>query len=205
MRNALARARVFNRIQDGRHSAAGARRVEALPVASPMYSAKMKAPFAVLGIRTGGSNVTGVEYLPRSERPQAPTDAVAERACRQIERYLADPQFRFSLPLAPAVTLFRRRVWDTLAEIPVVGARAAERGDIDLYLAAQFHAKAKSTSIGRRLSSLRRFYRLQAAQGAIVSDPTLRVRAPKLSRALPKSLSEKEVEALLDAPDRDTT
>ena len=82
---------------------------------------------------------------------------------------------------------------------------AAERGDVDLYLAAQFRAKAKSTSIGRRLSSLRRFYRLQAAQGAIASDPTLRVRAPKLSRALPKSLSEKEVEALLDAPDRDTT
>ena len=82
---------------------------------------------------------------------------------------------------------------------------AAERSDVDLYLAAQFRAKAKSTSIGRRLSSLRRFYRLQAAQGAIASDPTLRVRAPKLSRALPKSLSEKEVEALLDAPDRDTT
>ena len=82
---------------------------------------------------------------------------------------------------------------------------AAERGDIDLYLAAQFRAKAKSTSIGRRLSSLRRFYRLQAAQGAIASDPTLRVRAPKLARSLPKSLSESEVEALLEAPARDTT
>ena len=82
---------------------------------------------------------------------------------------------------------------------------AAERGDVDLYLAAQFRAKAKSTSIGRRLSSLRRFYRLQAAQGTIDSDPTLRVRAPKLSRALPKSLSESEVEALLDAPDHDAT
>ena len=82
---------------------------------------------------------------------------------------------------------------------------AAERGDVDLYLAAQFRAKAKSTSIGRRLSSLRRFYRMQAAQGAIASDPTLRVRAPKLARALPKSLSESEVESLLDAPDRDTT
>src|SRR2546428_4725237 len=89
----------------------------------PIYSAKMKAPFAVLGIRTGGGNVTGVEYLPRSVRLQAPTDAVAERACRQIERYLVDPQFRFSLPLAPAGTLFRRRVWDTLAEIPIGESR----------------------------------------------------------------------------------
>ena len=82
---------------------------------------------------------------------------------------------------------------------------AAERDDVDLYLAAQFQAKAKSTSIGRRLSSLRRFYRLHAGNGTIASDPTLRVRAPKLPRRLPKSLSEREVEALLDAPDPDTT
>jgi integrase/recombinase XerD len=81
----------------------------------------------------------------------------------------------------------------------------AERGDVDLYLAAQFRAKAKSTSIGRRLSSLRRFYRLQAGNGTIASDPTLRVRAPKLPRRLPKSLSEKQVEALLYAPDPDNT
>src|SRR5881398_2437329 len=67
---------------------------------------------------------------------------------------------------------------------------AAERGDVDLYLAAQFRAKAKSTSIGRRLSSLRRFYRLQAAQGAIASDPTLRARAP-CRRAFPKKRSKR--------------
>ena len=62
--------------------------------------------------------------------------------------------------------------------------------DIESFLAVQFRAEAKSTSIGRRLSSLRRFYRLQAAQGTIAADPTLRVRAPKLPRRLPKSLSE---------------
>jgi len=82
---------------------------------------------------------------------------------------------------------------------------AADRSDIDLYLAAQFRGRAKATSIGRRLSSLRRFYRLLAAQGTIRSDPTLRVRAPKLPRRLPKSLSEQQVEALLDAPDCETT
>src|SRR5208283_3535908 len=82
---------------------------------------------------------------------------------------------------------------------------AAERSDIESFLAMQFRAQAKTTSIGRRLSSLRRFYRLQAAQGAIGTDPTLRVRSPKLPRRLPKSLSEKQVEALLAAPDPDTT
>src|SRR5260370_37585038 len=46
---------------------------------------------------------------------------------------------------------------------------------------------------------------MQAAQGTVAADPTLRVGGPKLPRRLPKSLSEKQVEALLEAPDPDTT
>lgn len=87
------------------------------------YAAKFRAPFAVLGIRTGGGAVTGVDYLPLSERAAAPSDPVAERACRQVERYLADGEFRFNLPLAPAGTAFQRRVWDSLSAIPVGESR----------------------------------------------------------------------------------
>ena len=82
---------------------------------------------------------------------------------------------------------------------------AAERTDVEAFLAAQFRARAKATSIGRRLSSLRRFYRLHIQQGTVKADPTLRVQAPKLPRRLPKNLSETQVEALLDAPDTKTT
>jgi integrase/recombinase XerD len=81
---------------------------------------------------------------------------------------------------------------------------AAQRGDVEAWLAEQFRAKAKATSIARRLSSLRRFYALQAQQGAVRADPTARVRAPKLPRRLPKSLPEAQVEALLAAPDPET-
>jgi methylated-DNA-[protein]-cysteine S-methyltransferase len=87
------------------------------------YSAKLKAPFAVLGVRTAGGAVTGIDYLPKGERAQAPADALAQRACRQLERYFADPEFRFTLPLAPAGTAFRRKVWDALATIPVGESR----------------------------------------------------------------------------------
>ncbi len=80
----------------------------------------------------------------------------------------------------------------------------AARGDVEAFLAAQFRARAKATSIGRRLSSLRRFYRLQMQQGTAKADPTLRVQAPKLPRRLPKNLSEAQVESLLDAPDTNT-
>jgi methylated-DNA-[protein]-cysteine S-methyltransferase len=87
------------------------------------YSAKLRTPFAVLGIRTGAGAVTGIEYLPASERAQAPTDPIAERACRQLERYLDDAQFRFTVPLAPKGTPFRRRVWDALTTIPIGESR----------------------------------------------------------------------------------
>jgi methylated-DNA-[protein]-cysteine S-methyltransferase len=87
------------------------------------HSARMKTPFSVLGIRTAGDAVTGIEYLPRSERVKAPDNAIAERAVRQIERYLADPHFRFTLPLAVAGTPFRRRVWGALEGIPVGESR----------------------------------------------------------------------------------
>src|SRR6478672_8401448 len=77
----------------------------------------------------------------------------------------------------------------------------AARGDFERWLADQFEAKAKATSVARRLSALRRFYRFQLDRGAITEDPTLRVRAPKKPRRLPKQLSEAQVEALLAAPD----
>ncbi|MBS0326545.1 MAG: site-specific tyrosine recombinase XerD [Proteobacteria bacterium] len=78
---------------------------------------------------------------------------------------------------------------------------AATRADVEQWLADQFRLRAKATSIARRLSSLRRFYRFQAGRGAIAEDPTLRVQAPKRPRRLPKSISEAQVEALLAAPD----
>jgi methylated-DNA-[protein]-cysteine S-methyltransferase len=87
------------------------------------YAAKFDAPFAVLGIRTSGAAVTGIEYLPKDERAQAPANALAERACRQLQRYFADPEFRFTLPLAPSGSAFRRKVWDALSDIPVGESR----------------------------------------------------------------------------------
>src|ERR1700704_6560776 len=94
-----------------------------LAMSSP-FNARMKTPFAVLGICTAGDLITGVEYLPKSARAKAPDNALAERAVRQIERYFADPEFRFTLPLAGAGTLFRQRVRQALAGIPVGEARA---------------------------------------------------------------------------------
>lgn len=64
------------------------------------------------------------------------------------------------------------------------------------------HTRASSQA--RYLSTLRRFYRWQVGRGRLVSDPTLKLANPSLPSRLPKVMSEKQVEALLDAPDLDT-
>ena len=92
------------------------------PRAEP-YAAKLKTPFAVLGLRTDAGAVTTLAYLPSTERALAPRDAIAEKALRELESYLRDPEFRFTVPLAPAGTPFQKRVWAALAEIPLGQSR----------------------------------------------------------------------------------
>jgi methylated-DNA-[protein]-cysteine S-methyltransferase len=82
------------------------------------WTAALRTPFAVLGIASDGDAVTRVAYLPRSQRVRAPADEVSERAVREIERYLDDPEFRFTVPLSPGGTPFQQRVWSALSAIP---------------------------------------------------------------------------------------
>ena len=84
------------------------------------------------------------------------------------------------------------------------GLLTADRGAVEAWLAAQYKDGAKATSVARRLSTLRRFYRLQLERATVRDDPTLRVRAPRKPRRLPKLLSEAQVESLLAAPDVNT-
>lgn len=81
----------------------------------------------------------------------------------------------------------------------------ATHGDMQGYLAHLVSAqKAKPSSTGRNISSLKRLFRYLLRQGKIAADPTLQIDTPKLPRNLPKSLTEQDVEQLLDAPDTRT-
>ena len=59
-------------------------------------------------------------------------------------------------------------------------------------------------SIARCLSALRSFYKFLREQNIRTDNPVASHKTPKLGRALPKDLSEKDVEALLYAPDTTT-
>lgn len=77
----------------------------------------------------------------------------------------------------------------------------ATNSDLLEFLASRVSAKMKASTTSRELSSLKRFYRFLLRQGKISTDPSLNIETPKLQRYLPESLSEKEVEQLLNAPD----
>ncbi|MDP1870786.1 MAG: site-specific tyrosine recombinase XerD [Gallionella sp.] len=78
--------------------------------------------------------------------------------------------------------------------------------DLQGYIADLFIVqKAKPSSAGRNLSSLKRLFRYLLRQGKIATDPTLKIDTPKLPRSLPQSLTEQDVEQLLAAPDIKTS
>ncbi len=82
------------------------------------FQARLDMPFALVGVRTEGSVVAEIVYLPRSAGAMAPTNALAERVCAQIERYATDPSYRFKLPLKQVGSAFQRSVWNLIAAIP---------------------------------------------------------------------------------------
>ena len=75
--------------------------------------------------------------------------------------------------------------------VDVMGYIAHRRGD-------------KATTANRRLTVLKRFYRLGIRKNLVKADPCLNLRAAKQAPRFPKTLSESQVEALLSAPDTDT-
>lgn len=85
-----------------------------------------------------------------------------------------------------------------------VSILAADSQALVRYL-AELSRRAKATSQRRSLSALRRFYRMQVAQGAMAEDPCVLIDPPAVASRFPKTLTEQQVENLLAAPDTDTT
>lgn len=91
--------------------------------------------------------------------------------------------------------------WQTWLESRHISLVTAESADVLAYLAHRQQNKLKARSSARCLSSLRGFYQWLLRENGIAADPILLVESPKLPRPLPKSLSEQEVDDLLNAPD----
>ncbi|MBB1328998.1 site-specific tyrosine recombinase XerD [Pseudoalteromonas sp. SR43-7] len=72
--------------------------------------------------------------------------------------------------------------------------------DIESYLAHRVDLGLKPRSTARSISALKRFYQYFVREKIISDSPMLNIAQPKAGQSLPKTLSEAEVEALLNAP-----
>ena len=88
--------------------------------------------------------------------------------------------------------------WLAARQVPLL---KASRADLLDYLAHGVSQNTSPRTTARQLSTLRRFYTYQLRENSIKSDPTVLIDSPKIGRPLPKSLSEEQVEKLLQSPD----
>lgn len=79
----------------------------------------------------------------------------------------------------------------------------ADKADLLAFIAHRVENGAKPRSTARQLSSFRRFFRYIMREGLRDNDPTTDIEMPRIGRSLPQTLSEEEVDSLLNAPNTD--
>ena len=92
--------------------------------------------------------------------------------------------------------------WLTLER--AVGLDAAIAGDIQAWFAAR-HATSKPSTANRRLATLRRYYLWAIRHQRVIADPCLQLITARQPLRIPKTLSEAQVEALLQQPPAHTS
>lgn len=89
-------------------------------------------------------------------------------------------------------TEFSEKAGDSLLEVSEIS--------VENYLTDRSKRGLKARSTARAISALRHFYNYLQLHGLIETSPMSHIENPKLGAPLPKSLSEADVEALLEAP-----
>jgi len=97
-------------------------------------------------------------------------------------------------------------------DLVLLGQWLAEQGktlqdacesDLNLYFAER-HSQTRATTANRRLTVFKRYFRWALRERLITTDPTLRLLAARQPLRVPQTMSEAQVEALLNAPDTST-
>jgi integrase/recombinase XerD len=137
--------------------------------------------------------------LPSERRPHG--EVLHPDSLADIDRYI--DELWLERGLAQNSLAAYRRDLVQLARMLTGPILAASSEDLLRAVAERFAAGYGARSAARWLSCVRGFYRHQVRKGRLAADPTQALAMPRLGRPLPGSLTEAEVEALLDAPDVD--
>jgi methylated-DNA-[protein]-cysteine S-methyltransferase len=127
-----------------------------------VFDVIVEFPRMKVGVATQGERIAEIRYLPPATATMPPRTPLAARAAQQLERYRADPDARFDLPLHVEGTPFQRRLWDALCEIA--------RGQTLTYGALARRLGAEARAVGQacgdnRLPIIIPCHRVVAANG----------------------------------------
>lgn len=86
--------------------------------AKQTYQVVLSAPFGVLGICCEDEVLTGINFLAKNIRSQAPQSQFALGVCKQLEAYFENPDFKFNLPYRLSGTSHQSKVWQAMCAIP---------------------------------------------------------------------------------------
>ncbi|WP_367067814.1 site-specific tyrosine recombinase XerD [Oryzisolibacter sp. LB2S] len=86
------------------------------------------------------------------------------------------------------------------AQQPPLALDATAEHHLSGYFAAR-HPETRASTANRRLTVLRRYFHWALREGRITQDPTVRLLAARQPLRVPKTLTQAQVEALLQAPD----
>ncbi len=138
------------------------------------------------------------DKLNAARHPNTP--AIAGET-RWLDRYLS--HLRVEGGLTPnTVAAYRADVCQFLGLLRVAGVGLSETSPahVESFLAAAVDRGRVARSRQRYVASLRGFFRFLVQERVIVRNPMDHVQAPKAGRALPRTLSEQDVAAILDMP-----
>lgn len=83
------------------------------------YDTVIAMPFGRLGIRLRDGALSDIDFVGGRVPLRTPRSALGREVRAQLQAYLRNPHFRFTLPLTPGGSAYQRRVWRALRRIPV--------------------------------------------------------------------------------------
>ncbi len=104
----------------------------------PEYNAVIDLPFGRLAIRADDAGLLLVASVSRATKLKKANHPLAKEACRQLKSYVANPGYRFSVPVITDGTPFQNKVWQALRRIP--GKQTVTYGE----LAQKLHTSARA-------------------------------------------------------------
>ena len=96
------------------------------------------------------------------------------------------------------LVLFRQFLADTDAELDLL---SADRDVVRLWVVGMMEKGEKSTTVNRKLSTLRSFYRFLRIKGITDKSPVQGIKGPKNKKPLPQFVKESDMDKLLDETD----